>query len=308
MTRLIPARIKGASGISYGLVLGLIGVVAISTIDGVGDSINSLFGETNDSLTTVIETSGIAGSGGSASPAPSASATPLPVYSSCAETLSANPSLAGMDGDYQIDITGSGPEISVYCDMTTDGGGWTMYYTTNSTFSLIDATTNSTSFGTNGYSRDLRDLAFTDILYVRHSDNAKDWFTNSVSLTVEGMDTPSVGVCTTSSTPAGPYICGTGLGGTWTGGGGANTGYTYQLTVGDNVWMQVGLMISGYNAGGTSNCFKQPNNWCGDTSSNYYRVYGEGNGVMDIGGFGGVAFRENGHTNVTSKLMSVGIR
>lgn len=91
--------------------------------------------------------------------------------------------------------------------------------------------------------------------------------------------------------------------GLWSPRGGASPG-NYQLIMGDKVWMQVGLMISGY----TRNCYKEPGSWCDDTGSNYYRLSGEGNGVQNGNMFNGVALRQNGHRNVASQLMSVGVR
>ncbi len=57
-------------------------------------------------------------------------------------------------------------------------------------------------------------------------------------------------------------------------------------------------MMSGFTG-----CYKLCNSWCGDTTTHFYRTDGD-DGVS----FNGVAFRENGHTNVGYKAMSVGIR
>ena len=84
----------------------------------------------------------------------------------------------------------------------------------------------------------------------------------------------------------------------FTPGGVAATWWDYQLNVCDTSWMWVGLMMSGY-----SNCYKQCDSWCGDTSSPYFRTDGDPGGS-----YNGVAFNQNGHTNVGYKTMSVGIR
>jgi len=169
-----------------------------------------------------------------------------------------------------------------------------MWYTTSEYYNISVSTTNGTAYGTNGYSRDLRALPFKEILYVRHSDGAKDWFSRNSGTTLKVEDHISGGVISTSGSTFG----------LWTGGGGASTAYSYQLVIGDKSWMQVGLMISGY----TSSCYKANGSWCGDTSSNYYRVNGEGNGVADYGAYRGVSFRQNGHQNVSNQSMSVGVR
>lgn len=48
-------------------------------------------------------------------------------YATAKDLLAANPSLAGKDGYYYLYPNGlGGGEQMVYCDMTTDGGGWMM--------------------------------------------------------------------------------------------------------------------------------------------------------------------------------------
>jgi hypothetical protein len=197
------------------------------------------------------------------------------------------------DGVYRIRV---GAEVlDVHCDMTTDGGGWTMWYSSSGYYHLAIAATNAVAYGTHGYSRNLKNLPFREIVYVQHSTGNKDWFTRDNAATLRVSD--SIGANNVLNVIGSVY-------GTWTGKGGADARYKYELTMGDNTWMQVGLMMSGH----TDTCWKAAGSWCSDTSTNFYRMNGEGNGVNDTRVYTGVAFRQNGHRAVADQLMSVGVR
>jgi len=83
-------------------------------------------GEPGDASTGVDADGSVDASVGEDSGAPVLDAGST-VYESCADAMR-----AGMttDGAYLVDIDGSGPRtaIPVYCDMTTDEGGWTLVY------------------------------------------------------------------------------------------------------------------------------------------------------------------------------------
>ncbi|GAB5388648.1 MAG: hypothetical protein Alpg2KO_16160 [Alphaproteobacteria bacterium] len=135
---------RGASLLGYGLVVGLIAVVALASVTQVGGNVRSLFGEVSDQLET-----GAAGGGAGSGEAASASPTPVNLVGalnsgdpgryadgSHAITCEAykNPSdpstytAASSDGVYLIDPDGTGGNAAfqVWCDQTTSGGGWTM--------------------------------------------------------------------------------------------------------------------------------------------------------------------------------------
>jgi hypothetical protein len=68
---------------------------------------------------------------------------------SCKAILAGDP--AAKSGEYTIDLDGVGPLMSfkVTCDMTTDGGGWTVFYATNGTDAQPPLTGNNPVLGNN---------------------------------------------------------------------------------------------------------------------------------------------------------------
>ena len=83
----------------------------------------------------------------------------------------------------------------------------------------------------------------------------------------------------------------------WTAKGVPSTKFKYQMLVCDTSFYK-GLHFSGY-----TNCYKKCDNWCGDTSSPYFRT-----SAAKKQGYSGVAFNENGHKEVKNRLISAGIR
>lgn len=77
--------------------------------------------------------------------------------------------------------------------------------------------------------------------------------------------------------------------------------YKFNLMICDGVWMQTGLIFTGSYSGGGKQC----GSWEGDTSTWYFRHDGDNPNHTN---YSGVAFAENGHRNVTNKLVSVLIR
>ena len=74
--------------------------------------------------------------------------------------------------------------------------------------------------------------------------------------------------------------------------------YAYQLLICDDSHYS-GFLISGYN----SNCYKECDMWCGDSSSPYFRT-----AAYNRPDLSGVAFNVNGHLPRSNKLISVGLR
>ncbi len=106
---------RGATALTYGLVVGLVALAGLAAVTRIGSSVDTLFSSTAETMTQGLETG----------PSPSDSPASPGARVSCKAILDAGESTG--DGSYQIDPDGAGGEdpFSVTCDMTTDGGGWT---------------------------------------------------------------------------------------------------------------------------------------------------------------------------------------
>lgn len=71
-------RRRGATALTYGLVVGLVGIAALGAVTRVGESQVSLFGEVSSTLTDVIEQTAETNPSISPSPLPSPSPSPSP--------------------------------------------------------------------------------------------------------------------------------------------------------------------------------------------------------------------------------------
>ncbi|XP_020619960.1 uncharacterized protein LOC110057715 [Orbicella faveolata] len=164
--------------------------------------------------------------------------------------------------------------------MTSYNGGWTMCYTTDKYVKPKTEVTYSAQFpyGSDGYRTNCNNIPFTEIIFIDHQTGNKAYFRRKFSQSI---------------TAAGNYGKTASTYGLWDGVDTSNS-YSYQLLICDHSFLS-GFFVSGY----TSNCYKVCNNWCGDTSSPYFRT---------ASSYRGVAFNTNGHNHMSNRLISVGLR
>lgn len=123
-------RNRGATALTYGLVVGLVAIAGLSAVTRMGDAIGTNFTNVSSTLTDAAERGG-----GSVLTLPTPTPIPEIIGASCADGLSRYPSLQDRDGLYMVDMTGGDDSDAeqVWCDMTTDGGGWTYLWAAPST-------------------------------------------------------------------------------------------------------------------------------------------------------------------------------
>lgn len=156
-----------------------------------------------------------------------ASYTIAPTSASCSALKSLNPTLPS--GTYSIDPDGAGGNapISAYCDMVTDGGGWTRVSSIDSGSSLVSGMMSTVAISDSN-------LSYSNVLLVAKSNMAIHYETTSDVAITPGWS--SIGI--------NPAIHGLKFGtswyflatvNTWRGYGSANTSPNYSLNLSGSV-------------------------------------------------------------------------
>ncbi|GAB5389880.1 MAG: hypothetical protein Alpg2KO_28480 [Alphaproteobacteria bacterium] len=117
---------RGVTASGYGLIVGLISVLALAAVTSVGDGTEELFTEVGTTLNEVVEdqVGQSAAAGGSG---PEATPTPPTAGTTCLDLFNAGQTVSGT---YQLDPDGDGGDapFNAFCNMTQRGGGWTQCF------------------------------------------------------------------------------------------------------------------------------------------------------------------------------------
>ncbi|GAB5388923.1 MAG: hypothetical protein Alpg2KO_18910 [Alphaproteobacteria bacterium] len=117
----IERKHKGASLLSYGLVVGLIAVVALTSVTSVGSSVNELFGEVDNSITGV---SGSAGGAGGSAQSPAGSCTDdIGTFVDFAFTGASETHTISWSGTYRLEVNGAAGGTATHNDNSITAAG-----------------------------------------------------------------------------------------------------------------------------------------------------------------------------------------
>jgi hypothetical protein len=199
-----------------------------------------------------------------------------------------------------------------YCDQETDGGGWLMCYTDDDDVDMATEYGYSAAhpYATEGYRSDCRNVAFNEVMYVRHSTNPSMYTEDPVIFRAEGRR-PIVASDTKWDGNPVSDVYGKLIFTAYSPLTGPDRSTSYQLLACGG-GHGTGLFMSGLKA--TSTCadgWKTCSSWCNDQGSDYFRMAfsPRANYMYTTNvNFTGVAFRENGHREMPRRLVSAGIR